>query len=104
MIFTVWAGPNPPMPDDRANTETSTTFLGVGVSTDVASIQAPSSTNSSAVNIHNNLIQMNMSPAKYSITQGSIVDIKDWNLLDHNTIHFSPGNHSMKTQNLAAAW
>ena len=68
------------MPDDRANTETSTTFLGVGVSTDVASIQAPSSTNSSAVNIHNNLIQMNMSPAKYSITQGSIVDIKDWNL------------------------
>jgi hypothetical protein len=34
---------------------------------------------------------MNMSPAKFSAAQGSIVDIKDWNLLEHSAVHFSPG-------------
>ena len=88
------------MPEDRTHDETSTTFLNVGAPTDAASIQASSSNNSSAVNIHHNLIQMSMSPAKYSITQGSIVDIKDWNLLDQNSIHFSPGYNSIQALNL----
>ena len=36
-------------------------------------------------NVHNNLIQMNCSPTRFAENQGSIVEIKDWNLLEHNT-------------------
>ena len=71
------------MPDDRMQDDTTTTYLAIN--------DATSLSNASAVNVHNNLIQMNLSPAKYSVTQGSIVDIKDWNLLEHNNIQFSPG-------------
>jgi hypothetical protein len=47
------------MPDERVHDEAATTFLGVGLgaANDVASIQA-SSSNSSAVNINSNLIQV----------------------------------------------
>jgi hypothetical protein len=85
-------GPNPPLPEDKHFDESATTFLGAN-----AASMPDSSSNSSAVNIHNNpmtstMLQMNnLSPAKFSVTQGSIIDIKDWNLLDHNNIHFSPG-------------
>ena len=67
------------MPEDK-NPETATTFLG-GV--DVGSI--PYSSSSESSNVHNNLIQMNCSPTRFAENQGSIVEIKDWNLLEHNT-------------------
>jgi hypothetical protein len=91
-------GPNPPLPEDKHFDESATTFLGAN-----AASMPDSSSNSSAVNIHNNpmtstMLQMNnLSPAKFSVTQGSIIDIKDWNLLDHNNIHFSPGKFINQT-------
>ena len=38
-----------------------------------------------------NLVQMSCSPTRYSAQQGSIVEIKDWNLLEHNSQNATTG-------------
>ena len=79
-------GPNPPLPEDK---HPETEFLGV----DPGLIPYSSSESSSTMNNvqDSNLVQMNCSPTRYSAQQGSIVEIKDWNLLEHNTQNATTG-------------